>query len=55
MREGRMLDASQLDVSRYVRPGDMVVWGQCGAEPCMLTASLAAQRASVGGRFRVFI
>jgi acetyl-CoA hydrolase len=55
MREGRMLDASHLDVSRYVHPGDMVAWGQCGAEPCTLTAALAAQRASVGGRFGVFI
>jgi acetyl-CoA hydrolase len=55
MREGLTLDAARLDMARYVRPGDIVAWGQCGAEPCTLTAALVAQRASVGGRFGVFI
>lgn len=55
MREGRQVDAARLEIARYVRPGDLVTWGQCGAEPCTLTAALAAQRASVGGRFGVFL
>jgi acetyl-CoA hydrolase len=45
------VDASAFEVARYVRPGDVVAWGQGGAEPCTLTEALVAQRASVGGRF----
>ena len=55
MREGRQVDVARLEIARYVRTGDLVTWGQCGAEPCTLTAALAAQRASVGGRFGVFL
>ena len=38
-----------LDLSRYIRPGDTVVWGQACAEPLTLTAALAAQRGRLGG------
>jgi acyl-CoA hydrolase len=38
-----------IDLSRYIRPGDLVVWGQGNAEPLGLTAALAEQRASLGG------
>ncbi|QGZ64445.1 acetyl-CoA hydrolase/transferase family protein [Paraburkholderia acidisoli] len=44
-----------LDFARYVRPGDLVAWGQCGAEPCTLTRALVEQRHAVGGRFSVFV
>lgn len=54
-RAGRSVDAAQLDFAQYVRPGDTITWGQCGAEPCVLTASLLAQREAIGGRFRVFV
>ena len=54
-RDTRTTDLAQLQFARYVRPGDMVAWGQCGAEPCALTARLIAQRATIGGRFRVFV
>jgi acyl-CoA hydrolase len=38
-----------IDLSRYIRPGDLVVWGQGNAEPLSLTAALAQQRAALGG------
>jgi acyl-CoA hydrolase len=54
-RAARTLDAAQLDFAQYVRPGDTITWGQSGAEPCALTAMLMAQRAAIGGRFRVWV
>ncbi|MCP3721937.1 acetyl-CoA hydrolase [Paraburkholderia sp. CNPSo 3272] len=54
-RAARVVDAAQLDFAQYVRPGDTLAWGQCGAEPCTLTALLMAQRKAIGGRFRVFV
>jgi len=54
-RAGRSVDVAQLDFAQYVRPGDTVTWGQCGAEPCTLTELLMAQRRAPGGRFRVFV
>ncbi|MEX3922435.1 acetyl-CoA hydrolase/transferase family protein [Paraburkholderia sp. BR10936] len=54
-RAARIVDAAQLDFAQYVRPGDTLAWGQCGAEPCTLTALLMAQRKAIGGRFRVFV
>ncbi|WP_321949124.1 acetyl-CoA hydrolase/transferase family protein [Paraburkholderia sp. J10-1] len=54
-RAARQVDAAQLDFAQYVRPGDTVAWGQCGAEPCTLTALLMSQRMAIGGRFRVFV
>ncbi|MDR2990326.1 MAG: acetyl-CoA hydrolase [Burkholderiaceae bacterium] len=53
-RGAAVVEAAQLDFAQYVRPGDLVAWGQAGAEPCMLSARLMAQRGSIGGRFRVF-
>lgn len=55
MREALQIDIAQLDIARYVRSGDLVTWGQCGAEPRGLTQVLAAQRKSVRGRFSVFL
>ncbi|SDE21481.1 acetyl-CoA hydrolase/transferase family protein [Paraburkholderia lycopersici] len=54
-RAARSVDVAQLDFAQYVRAGDTITWGQCGAEPCTLTGLLMAQRKSVGGRFRVFV
>ncbi|RAR51732.1 acetyl-CoA hydrolase [Paraburkholderia unamae] len=54
-RAARTVEAAQLDLAQYVRPGDTITWGQCGAEPCTLTERLMAQRKAVGGRFRVFV
>jgi acetyl-CoA hydrolase len=42
-----------LDLTRFIRPGDTVLWGQGAAEPLTLTEALVAQRASLGG-VRVF-
>lgn len=42
-------DIGALDLTRYIRPGDTVVWGQACAEPVALTTALAAQRAELGG------
>jgi acyl-CoA hydrolase len=38
-----------LDLTRYIRPGDTVAWGQACAEPLTLTEALAAQRGLLGG------
>jgi acyl-CoA hydrolase len=38
-----------LDLTRYIRPGDTVAWGQACAEPLTLTEALAAQRGELGG------
>jgi hypothetical protein len=40
---------TDLDLTRYVRPGDRVVWGQGPAEPPTLTELLVAQRNRLGG------
>jgi acyl-CoA hydrolase len=50
-----MLDPEQLDLARWIRPGDRVAWGQCAAEPLTLTRALMAQRHRIGGRFGVFV
>ncbi len=42
-------DIGALDLARYIRPGDTVVWGQACAEPVTLTTALAAQRSRLGG------
>jgi acyl-CoA hydrolase len=44
-----LADIGALDLARYLRPGDTVVWGQACAEPVTLTAALAAQRGRLGG------
>lgn len=46
--------AADVDFSRFVRPGDVVVWGQGCAEPLALIHSLLDQRAQVGP-FRCFV
>jgi acetyl-CoA hydrolase len=38
-----------LDLARYIRPGDLVVWGQGCAEPLTLIEALAGQRKQLGG------
>src|ERR1700749_3535853 len=42
-------DAAELDLTRYIRPGALVAWGQGCAEPLTLTEALAAQRQQLGG------
>lgn len=43
-----------LDLTKHVRPGDLVVWGQACGEPRTLTEALLAQRHRVGP-FRCFL
>lgn len=43
-----------VDFRSLVRRGDLVVWGQAGAEPVPLVEGLMAARADIGG-FRAFI
>ena len=38
-----------IDLSRYIRPGDGVVWGQACSEPLTLTEAFVAQRAAFSG------
>jgi acyl-CoA hydrolase len=40
---------TDLDLTRYLRPGDRVVWGQGPGEPRTLTELLVAQRHRLGG------
>ncbi len=42
-------DAAELDLTRYIRPGALVAWGQGCAEPLTLTEALAGQRQQLGG------
>jgi acyl-CoA hydrolase len=42
-------DANELDLTRYIRPGALVAWGQGCAEPLTLTEALAGQRQQLGG------
>ena len=44
----------EIDVGRFVRPGDTVVWGQGSAEPTPLVEALLAQRHDIG-RFDCFL
>lgn len=48
------IELEALDFAAFVRPGDVVCWGQAAAEPLPLTARLMAQRDHVGG-FSAFI
>lgn len=45
----RVSRVEDLDLRRYVRPGDTVLWGQACAEPLTLTGALVAQRERLGG------
>jgi acetyl-CoA hydrolase len=40
---------ASIDLARYIRPGDLVVWGQGNAEPLSLAEALAEQRKQLGG------
>ncbi|GGL10041.1 acetyl-CoA hydrolase/transferase family protein [Nocardia jinanensis] len=42
------VDAADLELRRWIRSGDMVVWGQSCAEPQTLTEALVSQRAELG-------
>ncbi len=42
-------DVGELDLARYLQPGDTVAWGQACAEPLTLTEALAEQRRRLGG------
>jgi acyl-CoA hydrolase len=42
-------DIGSVDLERYIRPGDLMVWGQGCAEPLSLTEALAGQRMHLGG------
>jgi acyl-CoA hydrolase len=47
------IERGSLDFREFLRPNDMVVWGQGCGEPRSLTESLMAQRRAIG-RFKVF-
>lgn len=49
-----MLKTQDLDLSRVIRPGDRLMWGQSVAEPRSLIAKVIEQRARFGG-IRVFL
>jgi len=50
----QLLQADSLDLSKLIRSGDTVLWGQANAEPLPLTEALMAQRACIGN-FRVML
>jgi acyl-CoA hydrolase len=41
-------DAAGLDLSRFLRPGDRIVWGQACGEPTTLVEALIAQAEGIG-------
>jgi acyl-CoA hydrolase len=41
-------DAAGLDLSRFLRPGDRIVWGQACGEPMTLVEALIAQAENIG-------
>ncbi|MCW2856563.1 MAG: acetyl-CoA hydrolase/transferase [Marmoricola sp.] len=43
-----MTPDAPIDLTRYVRPGDLVVWGQACSEPRTLTEQLVAQAERIG-------
>lgn len=43
------IEGGDLDLGRYLRAGDAIVWGQACGEPTTLVEALIAQRASLGG------
>ena len=43
------IEGGELDLGRFVRPGDAIVWGQACGEPTTLVEALIAQRAGLGG------
>ena len=45
----QILTEGSIDLKRFVRPGDSVLWGQACAEPMALTEALVDQRANLGG------
>ena len=49
-----MLRARDLDLTRLIRPGDRLMWGQSVAEPRTLIGRLIGQREQLGGA-RVFL
>jgi acyl-CoA hydrolase len=44
----RRIDAIDLDLSAFIRPGDRIIVGQAAGEPQTLTEALVAQRATIG-------
>src|ERR1700744_6012324 len=41
-------DVDALDLTRWIRPGDGLVWGQACAEPVVLTAAVTRQAPALG-------
>src|SRR6185312_9212318 len=41
-------DAARLDLSRFLRPGDRIVWGHACGEPTTLIETLIAQAQTIG-------
>lgn len=41
-------DAARLDLSRFLRAGDRIVWGQACGEPTTLIKALLAQAEGIG-------
>jgi hypothetical protein len=46
--------AADIDLRRYLRAGDTVMWGQASAEPLTLTRALAEQQPAIGA-LRCFV
>ena len=43
-KQGQQLALDDLDLSRFIRAGDTIVWGQSAAEPLALMQAYVAQR-----------
>ena len=50
----QVIAADDLDLSRFLKPGDRIVFGQACGEPTTLVEALIAQGAAIG-KLRAFI
>lgn len=48
MTRAIVVEPSELDLAEWIRPGDMVIWGQACAEPLGLTEQLIRRRVEIG-------
>ena len=46
---GRIVSPGEIDLAKFILPGDGVIWGQATAEPQTLVEALVAQRAAFTG------
>ncbi|MBH0776727.1 hypothetical protein [Nocardia bovistercoris] len=49
---GEVHNAGELEQARWIRPGNLVAWGQACAEPLAMTTESPRRRAEIGNGAR---